>query len=397
MRYIYDTNSLLQFSHLLDLDGEKIIPLVVLQELDKLKIGFNETAYLARQAVRKLKSKTDITYDFTFDKKFFTSENANNDDVIIECAKKHNATIVSGDYVVQLKAKAIGLSVYEDEELDNLDEYSGYLELKLSDEELALFYESQDINRYNLLQNQYLILKNKNNEVVDTLKWDGKLHIHAHQKGFTTQMFGKFKPLDEYQVCALDSLSSNQMTMLKGKAGSGKSLIAINFAWSQIEKGKYDKLVVFSNPVNAKNSTKLGFYPGTRTEKLLGSTVGSMLASKFGDIMTVEMLISQGKIELLPFADIRGWDSTGMKAILYFSECQNLDIELMRLGISRASDDSKVILDGDYSTQVDSEQFAGLNNGMRRVSEVFRGQDFYGEVYLPNVYRSKMADRAQLL
>lgn len=391
-KYVYDTNALLLYSHLLSLDGVKIIPYVVLKELDRLKVGFNETAFNAREAVRKLKSLNNIIYDHRFEK---PSDDKINDDIIVDCAKENDAVLITGDFLVQLKAKSLGLDVYN---LNSDDEdYLGYKDMILNEEQIAAIYENLDINTYNLLLNEYIVIKNKYEEIVDTLYWDGQRHQYAHHKGLSTNMFGKFKPFDAYQVCALESLSRNQMTMLKGLAGSGKSLIALNYSWSQIEKGKYDKLVVFANPVNARGSTKLGFYPGSRIEKLMNSTLGSMLASKFGDAMQVEMLIQQGKVELLPFADIRGWDSTGMRAIVYFSESQNLDVELMRLGISRCGNDSKVILDGDYNSQVDSDLFAGLNNGMRRVSEIFRGREFYGEVFLPKVYRSKMAEIAQLL
>jgi PhoH-like ATPase len=391
-KYVYDTNALLLYSHLLNLDGLKIIPHTVLRELDKLKVGLNETAFNAREAVRQIKKSDNIFFDNNFE---HAVDGKNNDDIIIDCAKANEATIISGDFLVQLKAKSLGVEVYN---LDtDGDEYLGYKEVSLEENAIAELYENPFLNTYETLQNEYLIVKNKSDEFVDTLYWDGKMYKTANGKGFTTTMFGKFKPLDSFQSVALDSLQRNQMTMLKGKAGSGKTLIAINYAWNQIEKGKFDKIVIFSNPVNARGSTKLGFYPGTRQEKLLNSNLGAMLASKFGDAATVEGYINQGKIELLPFADIRGWDSTGMNAIVYFSESQNLDVELMRLGISRCSDDSKVILDGDYNSQVDSDLFSGMNNGMRRVSEIYKGREFYGEVYLPNIYRSKMAEIAQLL
>ena len=51
--------------------------------------------------------------------------------------------------------------------------------------------------------------------------------------------------------------------MIKGKPGSGKSLIALNYAIQQIERGKYSKLICFVNPVVSRNSAKLGYYPGT--------------------------------------------------------------------------------------------------------------------------------------
>lgn len=84
-----------------------------------------------------------------------------------------------------------------------------------------------------------------------------------------------------------------------------------------------------------------------------------------------------------------------MNAAIYISEAQNLDIELMRLALQRIGDDSICILDGDSETQVDLDMYAGNNNGMKRVSKVFRGSDIYGEVTLKNIYRSKIAALAQ--
>ena len=76
---------------------------------------------------------------------------------------------------------------------------------------------------------------------------------------------------------------------------------------------------------------------------------------------------------------------------------QNLDISLIKLAIQRISEDCQLIIDGDYNSQVDLQAFEGNNNGMRRVSEIFRGQSFYGEVELPIIYRSKMAEWAEIL
>ena len=394
-KYCFDTNALLLHPHLLDLDGEKIIPYIVLHELDKLKIGYNETACRAREAVKKLRNRSDIKYDSRFDKNNSFVIMGNNDDCIIECAAENNATIVTGDYLVELKAKAKGIEVYEID--DDTDDYSGYKEVILEDDELAKFYEDLTVNSYDLLTNQYIIIKNKQGKVIEIARWDGQQFQYVRQKGFKTNLFGKFSPYDEYQMCALDSLHNNQLTMIKGKAGSGKSLLALNFAWEQIEKGKFEKLIIFTNPVASKNSARLGYYPGSREEKLLGAQTGTMLASKFGDILEVERQIANGKLVIIPFSDLRGFDSTGQKAIIWFLESQNLDRELMELGLSRIGNDCKGIIDGDYSGQVDMDAYAGYNNGMRRVSKVFRGLPFYGEVELRNVHRSKIAEYATLL
>jgi predicted ribonuclease YlaK len=212
-------------------------------------------------------------------------------------------------------------------------------------------------------------------------------------------MFGKISPKDQdiYQKIALDSLNNNQITMLRGKAGSGKSILSFAYMFSQLEKGNIDKIIIFCNTVAAKGAAKLGYYPGDRVEKLLDSQIGNLLESKLGSRSMVEKLIAEESLVLLPIADIRGYDTSGMNAAVYISEAQNLDVELMRLALQRIGEDSICIIDGDFSHQVDMEQYAGSSNGMRRVSEVFRGQDFYGEVELQNIHRSKIANIAELM
>lgn len=80
-----------------------------------------------------------------------------------------------------------------------------------------------------------------------------------------------------------------------------------------------------------------------------------------------------------------------MRAGIYISEAQNLDTTLMKLALQRIGDDSICIIDGDCRTQVDDISFAGINNGMRRTSKVFRGHDIYGEIELKQIHRSKIA------
>ena len=206
-------------------------------------------------------------------------------------------------------------------------------------------------------------------------------------------MFGKICPKngDIYQQFALDSLATNQITLLRGHAGTGKSMLAFAHMFSLLETGKIDKIIIFCNTVATKGSAKLGFYPGSRTEKLLDSQIGNFLCSKLGDREIVEKMIDEGELLLLPMSDIRGFDTTGMNAAVYITEAQNLDIELMKLALQRIGDDSILILDGDDSYQVDLSLYAGANNGLKRVSKVFRGEDIYGEVMLQNIYRSKIA------
>jgi len=390
---LVDTNVLMNNPDVLD-NGNYVISGFVIRELEKLKQSDNnERSYKARLAVRKIEENAD-KLEFVLEEpknEFDDYDDDYIDNRILTLCKQQGFSLLTGDLLLKMKARAVGVEVVKIEEDE--DDYKGYVEVYMTDEEYTDFYQNRlDLNEFDLLTNQYLIIKDSlTGDVLDALRFDGQYYVAVKTKGFKTNLFGSFKPYDYYQACVLDSLQNNQMTMIKGKPGSGKSLIALNYAIQQIERGKYSKLICFVNPVASRNSAKLGYYPGTRDEKILDSAVGSMLASKFGDKYQVESMIANNQLLLLPFSDIRGFDTTGMNAICWIIESQNLDIDLMKLAIQRIGDDSKLIIDGDYNSQVDHSSYEGSNNGMRRVSQVFRGKEMYGEVELPIIYRSKIA------
>lgn len=283
-------------------------------------------------------------------------------------------------------------SVQEEEET-----YSGYSDVTLDEEEMGDFYQNLHSNIGNNMINSYLIVRDAAGQVVDRLRWTGEKYVPIIYGNFRSKYFGEVKPVkdDVYQAFAADSLIKNTITMLKGPAGSGKSYLALGYLMSQLEHGKIDKIIIFANPVATKGSARLGFYPGTKDEKLLDSQIGNFLTSKIGGRIEVERLLQEEKIVLLPFSDIRGYDTTGMRAGIYITEAQNLDTNLMKLALQRIGEDSICIIDGDNKTQVDLAEYSGLNNGMKRVSKVFRGQDIYGEVELKIIHRSRIAEIAE--
>lgn len=105
--------------------------------------------------------------------------------------------------------------------------------------------------------------------------------------------------------------------------------------------------------------------------------------------------MSREKLILLPVSDCRGYDTTGMRAGIYISEAQNFDVNLMKLVLQRVGEDCICIIDGDPATQTDLPQYQGFNNGMRKVSKVFRGTEVYGEVTLQRNYRSRISEIAE--
>lgn len=231
------------------------------------------------------------------------------DDNILKACLDNNYAIITSDILLQFKAEGLGIEVVDLDEQVNTDyepNYKGYREVYMSQEELQHVYNNLDLNKWDLLENEYLIVLDElTGEDIDCLRWDGLHFQKAREKGFTTQTFGKFKPYDNYQKAAIDSIINNDVTLLTGVAGTGKSLIALNTAWHLIEKGKYDQLVVFTNPVKTRNAEALGFYTGDRTTKLMDAQTGIMLSSKFGDRFAVEREIDSGRLQLIPFSDLK--------------------------------------------------------------------------------------------
>lgn len=386
---------------------------ITLIELENIKTSAKkdeEIKSAARDTLRQLRDNrslyTVIVYKNHFLEDYMPDYPDTPDNRIIATAKflqkdcNKEFLFCTEDLSCETIAKSVGLPLLiRNSDLE--DTYTGFKDINVSNDELARFYSDiypNNVNIYNLLENEYLILK-LNGQIVGKYVWREEQYIEIQYQRVESKMFGKVSPYngDVYQQLALESLGHNQLTMLRGRAGSGKSYLAFAHMFSLLEHGEISRIVIFCNTVATKGSAKLGFYPGDRTDKLLDSQIGNLLISKLGDRIEVEKLIDSGQLVLLPMSDIRGYDTTGMNAAVYITEAQNLDIELMKLALQRIGEDSICILDGDDTAQVDLALYAGSNNGMKRVSKVFRGHDFFGEVTLQNIHRSKIANLAQEL
>lgn len=410
MRF-YDTCALINHYKSIFNDEEKFyISNITLKELENIKTNPNkdsEVRYRARQITKFLLDNEDrytlIPFLRDYEEEIKEHQELQNIDdsrIIISAYHVNQETPIdftTTDLNCRLLAKSLGLNVTfltDDEE----EEYTGFKEIILNEEKLAEFYNSLSLKQANdLYINEYFIIKDTTEKVIDQYKWTEDGFKQIPYICFDSKQFGKIKPKDVYQQIAMDSMRKNKITMIRGAAGTGKSYLSLGYLFEKLEKHEIDKIIVFCNTVATMGSAKLGYYPGTRDEKLLDSQIGNLLSSKLGDKIAVERMIEDGELVLLPMSDIRGYDTTGMKAGIYITEAQNMDIELMRLALQRIGEDSVCILDGDSDAQVDLSIYNGDNNGMRRVSKVFRNDPVYGEVTLQNIYRSRIARLAQLL
>ena len=409
MKYkCYDTCSLLeQAGHLFNSDEfTLVISSITLEELENIKTSGNKDPDV-KYAARKVLTDMDEHYgafeivlynDSYGDMMMRDGISLSNDAKIIACAR-HFAAKHPQDEVIfvtnDLICRHIASMYFITEKVIEEDyDYDGYKEVYLDEDGLIEFYSNQDKNLYDLFINQYLLVYDANSgDCIERLVWTGDGYRRLAYNTFASKWFGDVKPMkgDLYQSLVADSFSNNKITLVKGPAGSGKTYLSLGFLMHKLERNKIDRIIVFCNTVATKNSAKLGFYPGTRDEKLLDSQIGNLLISKFGGRVAVEQMILEEKLVLLPLSDIRGYDTSGMKAGIYISEAQNMDVELMKLTLQRIGEDSICIIDGDCKTQVDDIHFAGSNNGMRRASQVYRGEDVYGEVTLRNIHRSRVA------
>lgn len=411
----YDTSSMLILRDELFKEGNNFaISSVSLQELENIKTSENkdsEIKYAARHLLNLLHEFKD-SYDVVIFKSHMLEPikkknlDYSNDMKILACAIAYDNDIhpdetvfVTNDFALERIANLFfGNDSIEMVGYEPTDKYKGYYDISLTDEEMSEFYSQYDKNIYNLYTNEYIIIRNKDNEIIDKLCWTGESYRRLYYSNFQSKWFGDIKPMknDPYQAFAADSMINNQLTLLKGPAGSGKTFLSLGYLFHKLDKGLINKIVIFCNPVATRNSAKLGYYPGSRDEKLLDSQIGNLLISKIGSRIEVERLIDDDVLVLLPLSDIRGYETPDNCGV-YISEAQNLDIDLMQLALSRIGEKSICIIDGDDKTQVDLPAYAGEYNGIKRVSKVYRGCELYGEIELHFVHRSKIADLARLL
>lgn len=412
MIYIADTNVLFNNPEVLE-DYEVVIPSHVNREIEHLELTRKQDRTLQWQIRRfkRIVDETDSNFFDIKDYKFSLSDDLDpqyTDNILLQVAVDNGFGMITNDRLLRQKCKQFGIPIVK-VETSTFVEHKGYKEDFILPSELNGIYQTLNENTYDLLTNEYIVLYNDENteelEILDILFWNGQaMEALPRTKkgkldmGFKSERFGDFVPRDAQQIMAVHSILNNQLTVIRGRAGSGKSKIALETAWNLIEKGekstKYgiDKLVIFVNPTPARNAQELGFYKGDRLEKIM-QTVGTMLKSKFGDETEIQRLIQDGFLDILPIVDIRGYETGGLRTLLWIIEAQNMTSDLMKLALQRVSEDTKVVIDGDYHAQTDKDAYTS-DNGMKRVSEVFRGEDLYGEIELQTIYRSKIADIA---
>ena len=272
-------------------------------------------------------------------------------------------------------------------------DYTGYKKVILTDDELARIYQDGKCDKVDLVENEYLAVVNKDDEVIDKFKMkDGKIEKISYYI-FDSCQSGNVKPKTFEQHFAMDLLQNRQITvkLLRGVYGSGKDHLMSAYASMALEKGWYDKVVYIRPSVSLKDVPETGFLKGTLQDKL-GWTMGP-LYDKWGGEEGVQMMLDKGQLELAPLQFIRG--RSFENCLIYVSEGQNITTEIAKLLLGRVGENSVLIINGD--THQTDHKIYERDNGILKMIERLTGNKLFGYVYLSQTLRSATANLANLL
>lgn len=273
------------------------------------------------------------------------------------------------------------------------EEYYGFKTVRLDAGDVGAFYEALNSNPLHCLVNEYLVMETENGDMIESFRWDGSSMQRVPFKQINSRYSGRVKPKNIQQQLAIDMLYNNDITvkMLTGKYGTGKDYLMAAAAIEMLEKGKIDKIVYVRNNIEVKDSRPIGFLPGTGEDKLMPYAM--VLADKLGGKDALDMLIIQGKIELVHLGFIRGRDIRN--SVIYCSEAENMTKEHIQLLLGRVGEGSSLWLNGD-SRQTDLNPLK-QNSGMKLALDRLKGHPRFGYVQLLKTERSETAAMADLL
>lgn len=426
--YVFDTSTLIydpsawkQFPHC-----DVIIPIATLNELDKLKKQSGEAGRNARVCIRMLDEISelgDISTGIVLENDTLVKVDASfrdevqvvpfgdasyGDSHILACAHaiwlehpEHDVVLVSNDINLRVKAKSRGIEAIShngDRESLN-DMYSGVQ--TTADEKAGLdLLQNNIINPgdYGLVLNPHECILFQN-EVGDGVALGRKVaddKVKLVRKVYPWNISARNKE----QSFAMDLIMDKTVDLvtLTGRAGTGKSLIVLAAALELvISKREYDKLIIY-RPIQSVGND-IGYLPGTMEEKLapwfqaIMDNFELLFSNKMGNDWRrdLEMFQKKGRIEMEAITYIRGRSIPN--SIILIDELQNLSKEEVKTILTRAGENTKVILTGDIE-QIDNSGLDATSNGLTYVIEKFKGSELAGHITFTQGERSRLASAA---
>jgi PhoH-like ATPase len=426
--FVLDTNVLLHNANSFEVfaDNTVIIPMAVIEELDKFKSQNDELGRNARYVIRKLdklrkKGKLGegvrlenggtliVALDSPDDPDVEALKPPTADNRIIRIAYELNkrgekVIFVSKDINARIKADALGVYAVDFEKQKvNFDElYTGYRTLAVSKENFELFRVEGKLNvngKNKFNPNEFVVLKVQNDDssgsLIGRFAGEGIITALSHEAAGAWNI----KPRSAQQEMALELLMDEKVPLvtLVGQAGTGKTLLALAAGLEQIiKRKKYDKMLV-SRPIMPLGKD-IGFLPGDKDTKLqnwmqpifdnLAYLMRNESDPKHPVREKIEKLQRDNIVELEALTYIRGRSIPRQYVII--DEAQNLTPHEIKTIISRAGEGTKMVLTGDPS-QIDNPYLDSNSNGLSYTVEKLKDNALHGHVTLIKSERSSLA------
>jgi len=319
--------------------------------------------------------------------------------------------LVSRDINMRVMTDSLGITAEEYVENRIVNEeaglYTGFKEIELSEAEIDSFYKNgflpaaeEEIEEDGIKNNDSVMLKAEFNEKKTALaRYKNGKYIKI--RDFNKKGVWGVRPRNKEQAFAFDLLMDDNIPLvsLVGKAGSGKTLMAIAAAIAQTIHDPFEpsestyKKIVLSRPVMPMGKD-IGYLPGTMEEKMhpwlmpLQENLQFLLGN---DQATLEEYMDKGVIEIEALAYIRGRSISN--AFIIIDEAQNLSLHEIKTILTRVGENTKIILTGDVE-QIDNVYVNETSNGLVHAVERFKDHDLAGHITLQKGERSALATLA---
>ncbi len=429
--YVLDTTVLLYDSQALQAFGDNhiIVPMEVIEDVDRFKKDLSETGRNARQVSRYLDTlrsrgrlsggvraegggHVSVRPASTRGMHLLPMERRNRKDFVLAVALELNETssetvtvVVTKDINLRIRADALGLQVedYESEKIDIEELYSGYSEIVVPE---ATIEELEERGRVSLqrefLPNEYVFMKTAEDSdrraTGRFIKSSGEVvRVRASARGDIWRV----TPRNREQACAMDALvdDSIQLITLVGKAGTGKTLLAVAASlYKTVDENTFNRVLV-SRPTQPLGKD-IGFLPGGIEQKLFpwmypiadnveflmrGERTSGKQRRGFRD------LIDSGILIIEPLTYIRGRSIHDQYLIV--DEAQNLTPHELKTIITRVGEGTKIVVTGD-PYQIDNPYIDSSSNGLTYVVEKFKTREISAHITLTRGERSRVSELA---
>ena len=437
--FVLDTNVILHDADSINMfqENDVIVPLAVIEELDHFKRGSQVINLNAREFARTLDSMTgsalfnggismgkgrgklriaiskglapairDVFKDDTPDHRVLSVAYEWQE----KLRNKSQVILVTKDVNLRMKSKALGILAedYTTDRVKSIEElYSGKGVIENVEDDLLvkLFQPPYQvpakpfIKKLNgeALANKYYILRNTNRSVLAHLDQNKEFIVKVDK----TNIYG-INPRNAEQTFAVDALinPSIQLVSMTGKAGTGKTLLALA---SALHVKRNYRQIFIARPIVPLSNKDIGFLPGDVESKLAPymqplwdnlKVIQDQFPENDKQHTAIDTMVKDQKLVIEPLSYIRG---RSLQRIFFIvDEAQNLTPHEIKTIITRAGEGAKVVFTGDIY-QIDHPYLDGQSNGLSYLIDRFKGQKLYAHINLEKGERSELAELASNL